>query len=185
MSMSPPPPPPPPPPDSVSHDRAPGGAEIPSAALRIVARLLDGIIVGVVFGLIFSSILLDSDDTAGTLGLGADGDVGQLYLLGLLGMAVGFVWDAVCTKQFGGTPMKLAFGMRVVQAGTGAPVEWSHAIKRWALPGAFAIASIGLLGTLVGIANLIVVIISLVYLFTKPLRRTLWDQFGGTVVVKR
>ena len=153
--------------------------------MRIAARLLDGIIVGVVFGAVFAAILLDSDDNSGTLGLGADGDVGQLYLLGLLGMAVGFVWDAVCTKQFGGSPMKLAFGMRVVQAGTGAPVEWSHAIKRWALPGAFAIASIGVLATLVSIANLIIVISSLVYQFTKPLRRTLWDQFGDTVVVKR
>ena len=57
----------------------------------------------------------------------------------LLGAAVGFVWDAVCTKQFGGTPMKLAFGMKVVRAENGADVEWEHAIKRWALPGALAL----------------------------------------------
>ena len=153
--------------------------------MRIIARVLDSLIVGLVFGQIFAAIVIDSDETVGALGVGGDGDAGRLYVLGLLGMAAGFVWDAVCTKIFGGSPMKLAFGMRVVQAGTGAPVEWSHAIKRWALPGAFAIASIGFLGLLVGFANLIVVIISLVFLFSNPLRRTLWDQFADTVVVKR
>ena len=40
----------------------------------------------------------------------------------VFGAAAGFLWEAVCTKQFGGTPMKLALGMRVVQAETGAPV---------------------------------------------------------------
>ena len=76
--------------------------------------------------------------------------------------------------------MKLAFGMRVVRADTGADVEWSHAIMRWAIPGAFGLIPIPFLPDL---ASLIVVIVSLVFIFSKPLRQAVWDQFAKTLVV--
>lgn len=149
--------------------------------MRILARFLDAMIVGFIVGFLFSGLVLSEGDTAGFGGLGGDGSFGELYLLGLVGMAAGFVWDAVFTKQFGGTPMKLAFGMRVVRADDGGPVEWRHAILRWAVPGALALIP---LPVLPGLANLVLVIISLVFLFTKPLRQTVWDLVGNTLVVK-
>jgi uncharacterized RDD family membrane protein YckC len=159
----------------------PGERPLADAGMRVLARFLDGLIVGLVFGFIFSAIVLSDDDTAGFGGLGADASFGKVYAIALLGMAAGFVWDAVCTKQFGGTPMKLAFGMRVVRADTGGPVEWSHAIIRWAVPGALALVP---LPVLPGLVNLVIVIVSLVFLFTKPLRQTVWDLAAKTVVVK-
>ncbi|MFP5488249.1 MAG: RDD family protein [Acidimicrobiia bacterium] len=183
MSMSPPPPPPPPMPPggAYSTDTVPGGRPLAEPWMRVLARFLDALIVGLVFGFIFSGMLLDDGDTAGFGGLGADASFGQLYVLGLLSMAVGFVWDAVLTKQFGGTPMKLAFGMRVVRADDGGPVEWRHAILRWAIPGALALIPLPLLP---GLVNLVIIIVSLVFLFTKPLRQTIWDQVAKTLVVK-
>ena len=88
----------------------------------------------------------------------------------------------MCTKQFGGTPMKLAFGMRVVLAETGALVEWQHAIVRWAVPGALALLPLATIGNLI---NLVIVVVSLVFLFTKPLRQALWDLAAKTVVVDK
>ena len=45
------------------------------------------------------------------------GDVdGAWFGAVVLSIAIGFVWDPVLTKLKGGTPMKLAFGMRVVRA---------------------------------------------------------------------
>jgi uncharacterized RDD family membrane protein YckC len=158
---------------------APGGHQLASAGLRVVARLLDGIIVGLAFGFVFAAIVLSGDDGAGVGGFGADASFGKVYLLALLGAAAGFVWDAVCTKMFGGTPMKLAFGMKVVQQ-NGADVEWEHAIKRWAVPGAFALVPLPLLP---GLANLVVVIVSLVFIFSKPLRTAVWDMFANTLVI--
>lgn len=149
--------------------------------MRVLARFLDGLIVGLVFGFVFATIVLSDGDNAGFAGFGADASFGRVYLLGLLGLLAGFVWDAVCTKMFGGTPMKLAFGMKVVRADTGGDVEWSHAITRWAIPGAFALAP---LPVLPGLASLVIVIVSLVFLFTKPLRQTVWDQVAKTLVVK-
>lgn len=156
-----------------------GGLPLASAGMRVLARLLDWLIVGLVFGFIFAAIILSGDDDAGLGGFGSDVGFGKLYVLGLLSLAVGFVWDAVCTKMFGGTPMKLAFGMKVVQS-NGADVEWSNAIKRWALPGALALIPIP---TLPNLVSLVIVIVSLVFIFTKPLRTAVWDLFADTIVV--
>jgi uncharacterized RDD family membrane protein YckC len=148
--------------------------------MRVLARFLDSLIVGLVFGFVFAAIILSGDDGAGLGGFGADASFGKVYLLALLGAAAGFLWDAVCTKMFGGTPMKLAFGMKVVQS-NGADVEWEHAIKRWALPGALALIPIP---TLPNLVSLVIVIVSLVFIFTKPLRTAVWDMFADTLVVK-
>lgn len=160
----------------------PGGGTLAPVWKRIVARFLDGVILGLVFGSIFAAFILSDDDGQGLAGLNADADFGDLYVLGLLGAAVGFVWDAVCTKQFGGTPMKLALGMKVVQADSGADVEWRHAIIRWAVPGALGLLPLANFG---GVINLVIVIVSLVFLFTKPLRQAVWDLAAGTLVVDR
>jgi uncharacterized RDD family membrane protein YckC len=170
-----------PPGGAYTTETIPGERPLASAGMRVLARFLDSLIVGLVFGAIFSGFVLGDGDSAGFGGLGADASFGKVYTLGLLLMAVGFVWDAVCTKQFGGTPMKLAFGMRVVRADTGGPVEWSHAIIRWAVPGALALLP---LPVLPGLVNLVLVIVSLVFLFTKPMRQTIWDLVAKTLVVK-
>ncbi len=147
-------------------------------------EILDYLILSFVFGSIFAAIILSGDDDAGLAGIGTDASLGRAYLIGLLGAGVGFAWDAVCTKMFGGSPMKLAFGMRVIQQ-NGADVEWSHAIKRWALPGAFAlIPPFVALNVLVSLAQLVILIVSLVFIFSKPLRTAVWDLFAGTLVVK-
>ena len=149
--------------------------------MRIVARFLDGLILGVInFGL--ALVIFGSDKPAGFEGFGGDASFSDVYVLALVGTVVAFFWEAVMTRLFGGTPMKLAFGMRVVRADNGQQVEWSHAITRWAIPGAFALIP---LPVLPGLLQVIVVIVSLVYIFRKPLRQAVWDQAAKTLVVKR
>jgi uncharacterized RDD family membrane protein YckC len=160
---------------------SPAGQPLAEAWKRVLARFLDGLIIGIVFGTIIAAAVLSGGDSAGFAGFGSDASFGKLYLIGFLGLIVGFVWDAVCTKMFGGTPMKLAFGMRVVRADNGGPVEWSHAITRWAIPGAFALIPIPILP---GLANLVILIVSLVFIFTKPLRQAVWDLVAKTLVVQ-
>lgn len=162
----------------------PAGLELASPGMRVLARLLDGLIVGLVFGSIFAAVVLSGDDDAGLAGIGTDTSVPRAYVIALLGAAVGFVWEAVSTKAFGGSPMKLAFGMKVVRE-DGSDVAWEHAIKRWALPGAFAlIPPIMAINLLVSLAQLAIVVVSLVFIFSKPLRTAVWDQFAGTIVVR-
>ncbi len=159
----------------------PGGHTLPPAWKRILARFLDGLIVGIAFGSIINAVVY-SDGGAGLGGLGADASFGEVYTAGVLQAIVYFVWDAVMTKQYGGSPMKLAFGMKVVQADSGADVEWRHAIIRWAVPGAFALIPVLTLG---GLASIVIVVTSLVFLFVRPLRQAVWDLAAGTLVVNR
>lgn len=154
----------------------PGGRTLPEQWKRIVARLLDGIILGVINVIIVGIVV--SGDTGGFNGVGADLSAGKLFVIGLISLAIGFVWDPVITKAKGGSPMKLAFGMHVVRADTGAPVEWSHAIIRWGV-----VAIWGIIPILSVIVPLLMVVVSLVFIFTKPLRQAVWDQVAKTVVV--
>ncbi len=154
----------------------PGGRTLPEQWKRIVARLLDGIILGII-NLIVVGIVV-SGDTGGFSGVGSDLSAGRVFVIGLISLAIGFVWDPVITKAKGGTPMKLAFGMNVVRADTGAPVEWSHAIIRWGV-----LAIWGIIPVLAVLVPLVMVVVSLVFIFTKPLRQAVWDQVAKTVVV--
>jgi uncharacterized RDD family membrane protein YckC len=153
---------------------------IPPAWKRILARFLDWLIVTLAFGTILSELILNGEDDPAFAGVGGDASFGKLYLISLLSAGIWFVWDAVCTKLFGGSPMKLAFGMRVVRQGSGEPVQWGHAIIRWAVPGAMSL--IPFLG---GLIVFVVFIVSLVFVLTKPLRQAVWDLAARTIVVER
>ena len=179
MSM----PPPPPPlgePGAVAGPMSPAGAPLAPPPLRIVARFLDTVILGVINFLV-ALMVLGTDDSAGFNGFGGDAGFWTLYALSLIGVAIAFVWDATLTRLYGGTPMKLALGMCVVRADNGGQIEWRHAITRWAIPGAFSVIPLPFLSGLLG---LVVVVVSLVYIFTKPLRQAVWDQVAKTLVVR-
>ena len=159
---------------------SPAGEPLAPPSLRIIARVLDGVILGVI-NFFVALLVLGTDDSPGFSGIGGDADFWQLYVVSVIGVATGFVWDAVLTRLYGGTPMKLAFGLRVVRADNGRQVEWSHAVTRWAIPGAFAAIP---LPVLPGLLGFIVVVVSLVYILTKPLRQAVWDQVAKTLVVR-
>ena len=154
---------------------APGGRTVPPPWKRIVARLVDWVIVYLVIGSLIGFLIVGEDITAeATDDVGA----GASLAVGLLVLLVGFVWEVVTTKMTGGTPMKRVFKMRVVQADSGADVEWRHATIRWA-----ALAVIAIVPFVGVIGQLVMVVVSLVFLFTKPLRRAVWDLAAKTVVV--
>ena len=115
MNMPPPPPPLPPSDYSGLQGVAPGGRKLAQPWMRILARFLDAIIVSVVGTAIGAAIILSGDDSAGFGGFGGDISTGKRFTISLFGLAIGFVYEAVLTKVKGGTPMKLAFGMRVVR----------------------------------------------------------------------
>jgi uncharacterized RDD family membrane protein YckC len=188
MSSTPPPPPSSPPPDGFAvgaehsaaspggEDLGPGGRTIPPAWKRIVARLLDFAVVYMALGT-FAAALVAGDDV-GTVQAGEEVDAGSALLTAFIVLLVGFAWEAVPTKLVGGTPIKRAFRMRVVQAETGGAIDWRESIIRWGVFGIWWVVPFLALPML-----LILVIVSLVFLFTKPLRQAVWDRAAKTVVV--
>ena len=188
MSTPPPPPPsgpppppaaPPPPPGGYYSPQpgAPGGTTLARPWMRILARFLDGIIMGIITNLLVAAFVLDSGDSAGFGGLGRDYDAGQYVAVTLIGVAVSFLYEAVLTALKGGTPMKLAFGMRVVRVG-GEPVDWRSSIIRWAVFGLLPVLPI-----IGAIAGFVMAIVSLIFLFTDKLRQTVPDKAATTIVV--
>jgi uncharacterized RDD family membrane protein YckC len=174
-SMDMPPPPPPPPLGAYgtgAGPMSPAGEPLAHPGMRVVARFLDGLIL-VVIEFVLAWIVIGRHNSAGFDGIGGDASFTDLYVAALIGVVTTFVWDAV---------MKLVFGMRVVRSDNGQPVEWNHAITRWAIPGAFALIP---LPRLTGLFSAVVVIISLVFVFSKPLRQAVWDQVAKTLVVRR
>lgn len=166
--MSLPGPPPSPPPEWGEQPRAPGGHEIAGAWPRIGARLIDGLIL-VVVSFAMAAAFLDVDDLDGGL------DPGFMFVSIALGAAysIGFV------GTLGGTPGKLALGLRVVRQEDGvSPPGWDKAFLRYAPD------LVGLVPLIGGLVSLVFLVLSLVWLGTDTCRRTIYDRAATTYVVK-
>lgn len=145
------------------------GLVLASPGSRIVARVIDSVIVAVLAIGLFIVFF------AAGVGGGASGGLVAWALLAAVGGAayeVGFVALA------GGTPGKLALGIRVATLEGQQPPGWGQAAARWVLNTAQLIPFLGQL------AALAIWFVSFILLFSDPLHRTLFDRVGGTVVVK-
>jgi uncharacterized RDD family membrane protein YckC len=180
-------PPPPPPSRSFGHQPPPGyvpyaehqtgvGREaLASPTKRIIARILDGLIVGVVF-----FILAAGFGGGFVLGGLRSSDALGFQVLGLL---VGITYEATFLATRGATPGKMIMSIKVV-------FEDQRTLD---LPGALmrlspnivlgVIALVPAFVTLSNLANVSITIVSLVFLFTHERRQTVWDRIAKTIVV--
>jgi uncharacterized RDD family membrane protein YckC len=162
VSYTPPPPPPPPPGGAYPP---PGGASAASPDPlgrplaegweRLVAGLIDGILIGVVEGIV--SVALGNR----FIGLGVGFVVAAAYYI---------VLNSATTK--GQTVGKMVLGMATVDEATGNPLEIGAAAPR------------GLVQAALGWICCIGAIVEAVLIFTDPKRQTPHDKVGKTLVVK-
>jgi uncharacterized RDD family membrane protein YckC len=162
----------------------PGGPQaIPLAdsGLRLAARLLDKIIMGLIGCVPGLALGGGSALFAGRGGSGgAAVSFGTQIASALVGAVIVLVYDGVVTAKLGGTLMKKAFGMQVVNAADGSPVNMQQALTR-AAPSAL-LAAIPVIGWFIG---LIMGIASLIMLFSDKMRQTVSDKVAKTVVINR
>jgi uncharacterized RDD family membrane protein YckC len=95
-------------------------------------------------------------------------------------LVVSFGWEAASTAVFGGTPLKLATGLRVVQRGDGRRIGWVASLVRWALAGAIGAVPLGVVSVIGGV---VMYAVSLALIAVRPAREALWDLVAGTAVV--
>ena len=146
--------------------------------MRVLARALDFVILTIAVSVLVVPIVLSDVDDAGFGGVGGDLSVGTTLAINVIGLAAYALWDVVCPKVWGGSPMKLAFGMRIVRADDGGRITWAHALKRIVPAGVLS-----LIPVVGGLLRLVIAVVSLIFLFSKPLRQTVADLFAGTLVV--
>lgn len=159
---------PPPPPDPFGSGVVlPGDRVLASPWARIGARLLDGLILGVLSSVIVIGLSggIDRDESSWGLAI--------VSLLLAVAYEVGFV------GAMGATPGKLMLGLRIVAQEDGrTPPGWDKAALRYTPDLVIIVPVIG------GLASLVIVVLSLVWLGTDDRRRTVYDRVATTYVVK-
>jgi uncharacterized RDD family membrane protein YckC len=118
----------------------PDGQPIGSWGMRLLARIIDGIVVGVV-GVVLSTIFIPDlmDNMSDWVNEGGSSTtmpeaVASGYLkLTLLMAVLGFIYEAVMLKFFSATVGKLATGLRVRLRDQPGPLSWATAAIRAAV----------------------------------------------------
>lgn len=151
-------------PQSEADPRLPAGTELASALQRILARVIDLVLLGGLF--VLSSILID--DSVGE-------DTSRLALV--IGLITGVAYEIGMVAAVGATVGKLIIGTRIVTADGTTPPPIGVAGLRW-LPN--AVSLVPFVGPLISIA---IILGSLIWVFTDPRRRTIYDRAATTYVV--
>jgi uncharacterized RDD family membrane protein YckC len=132
---------------------------------RIVARLIDGLVAGVIGAVIALAVISDDDFFS--------------FRRTLLQTALGAVYTVFFIGLLGATPGKMAMGIAVVRQRDGVtPPGFDVAIMRW------IVEAVGILSIVGALASIVILIVSLVFLFTDPRRRTVNDRIAKTYVIK-
>jgi uncharacterized RDD family membrane protein YckC len=158
-----------------------GGGTLAEPLNRIGARIIDGIawfIIGAVIsipigvGAVFSG--------SGDVSYAATAIAGILSTLAVAAYEIAFVGTQ------GATPGKMVLGLKVTRE-DGSPPDMRDAAMRMAhyIGLGVLVAITGPLGFLFQLILFVIVIASLVFLFTDSRRQTVWDRIAKTLVVTK
>jgi uncharacterized RDD family membrane protein YckC len=157
---------------------------------RIIAYVIDAILLSIAFGIVGVAILGGFLLTGGLAGAIIGFVV--LGLLYLVGSAAYFIYTWTTMRA---TPGQKILSLETVNAADGATLTRDQAIKRWAYlfgPSALGtvanfalVGQVAILGSLISLATFIYTIYLLYTASQSPKRQGFHDVQSGTVVVKR
>lgn len=182
----------------------PGGRQLASATDRLLARIIDTLIISIPVLLVEIPLLVilgvwmydtlnlgePVDPVTGALPPPDGGEVLLVLAVAfaafgavvVLSTIVTYLYEVTFMHRSGQTIGKRLMKVRVVRVEDGGPIEPRHARRRWlAREGVAALALIPLVGSIVGVYNWLD---SLWLLWDKPNRQCLHDKYGKTTVVK-
>lgn len=154
-------------------DSVPGIGSLAGVGQRVVARLIDAVIMIPIL-LIF---------VGGAIAKGIDGDgspnTAALFVGGLVATAIGGIYEVLMVKTYGATIGKKVMKIRVARLSDGAIPDMTTSVKRW-LPGV-----VGVVPKVGGPLSSLILIASLVLVFTDAKRQSVNDKFANTVVIRQ
>lgn len=158
-----------------------GGPRLAEPINRIGARIIDGIawwIIGLVITVPFGATALLTGGS--DISYAAAAAAGILSTLAVAAYEIGFVGTQ------GATPGKMLLGLKVTRE-DGSPPDMRDAAMRMAHYIGLGIlgAITGFIGFVFNLALLVIVIVSLVFLFTDARRQTVWDRIAKTLVTTK
>lgn len=175
---------PPPPPDPPQIAGPAPGLEYGRFGVRLVALIIDGIILGLISGAVSSLLGIGF---VGWYGVGPDTfrlDIGfgvgwLIYVL--LNAAISGAYFVYSWTHGNATPGQRILNLEVRKAADGTPIAQDQAIKRWIFLVLPVINSIPVLGFLVALYNLFLAYTT----YADPAKQGFHDKQAGTVVVRR
>jgi uncharacterized RDD family membrane protein YckC len=153
----------------------PGGAPLAEAWKRIVAPIIDGILLFIVVGIPLSIIVGLFMDGGSATSFAATGAAN--FVSSIASSVIYFLYFWLMIANTGSSVGGLILKIKVINQ-HGGDVSSEQAAKRSAFLLLGAIPIVG------GCVSFVLVIWGLVSLFTDPLRQVPWDKFGETVVVE-
>ncbi len=165
----------------------PNGRELADPWMRIAAAVIDAIF------LFFITFLVSLVTGGGALALDAFGDGGgidltssEFVVAGLISTLIVAAYHTLMNTYMSGGVGKQALGLRIVRADGTEPLGTPDGIKRSGNHLLDIVGVIPIIGTIVvGLAQLVINLVSLVFLFTDPEHRTVMDRFANTYVVTK
>ncbi len=150
--------------------------------VRLVAYIVDGILLGIV-ETILGSLILGASLATGTL------NYGLLLVLALIDLALSAAYFIYTWTRMRASPGDRLFGLMVLNAADGSPLTTNQATMRWLLlAGPGALATLGTFGAGIGILISLLVFLWYIYLAwttaTDPKRQGFHDKYVSSVVVK-
>jgi uncharacterized RDD family membrane protein YckC len=129
--------------------------------IRVVAYIIDAIILGIIGGVILAVLGVNISDPNVA-------QSGRYQGAQAFNLAISFVYFAGLWTVMGGTLGQRIFGMRVVDANTGAPIGFGKAALRW-------------LGLLI---SFLVCFVGVIWVAFDARKQGWMDKIAGTVVVR-
>lgn len=171
----------------------PGVGTLADPGLRLVARLIDIVILGcasyatnTIIGMFAADRAIDGIYTNGFGGVvDAFSTFGVMMIVSMVvAFGLSLAYEVGFTMHFGGTPGKLMFGFRVVDEHGKTPLHWQPALVRWILFGMLILVARMPIVAFIGALGLLVLsILGLVLILTSPKRQAPWDVLAKTYVI--
>ena len=156
-----------------------GGDEPASLGVRVIARIIDSILLGILMSIVLAPLLVGSifDDTSGT-GVFSTGFNGAGIFYSVISLAVTFGYYVFLEMTRGQTLGKMILGIKVVGP-TGGNPEADQSFRRnlW-----MAISIIPVLGGLLQLAAAIYIMVTI---NNSPIGQGWHDEFAGGMRVIR
>jgi uncharacterized RDD family membrane protein YckC len=183
----------------VGRATTPDGEELSGWWRRLVAYLLDGIILGVLtsivalpwvrqvsdaYGRLIDEVLAAAEQGSGEVPGQAEfiaEIAGPLFTISIIALVISLVYNVIFLRWKAATPGKLALGLRIRLRETPGPLSFATIAKRWVAQNAYAVLSyVPVLGFLAGLYYLL----DHLWPVWDSRRQALHDKLAATNVVR-
>jgi uncharacterized RDD family membrane protein YckC len=126
-------------PPAPGYGANPGAPAVPGMGKRLLARLIDGVIIGIPFGIIYTFLIagalsqVETDPTTGQVTSGGGAFAAFFPIIGVFSLLT-LLYEVGLIATRGATLGKSILKIKVVRAADGQAPGWGPSVLRWLIP---------------------------------------------------